>query len=155
MIYKVWIHIEEIDESKNHYLDLGTPYEVGEFSTEAEAVRFVENELMIIRPVKLDLQNVCQAGLKFLDSLPGTELTTQQQNREAFCKMLNDVLSQNAPIVDDSYPKCGAGCNERELIGRDFIDIEAVHMHYVCNRCGSKMIEEFKLADVFIDDPPT
>jgi len=93
--------------------------------------------------------------LKFPDSLPGTELTTQQQNREAFCKMLNDVLSQNAPIVDDSCPKCGAGCNERELIGRDFIDIEAVHMHYICNRCGSKMIEEFKLADVFIDDPPT
>jgi len=151
-IYKVWIQIEEVDKVTNSQLKVGAPYEAGKFDTEAEAVRFVEKELMIVRPVKLDLQNVCQAGCKFLDSLPVTELSTELQNRDAFRNMLNNALSQNAPIVDDSCPKCGAGCDERELIDRDFIDIEAVHMHYTCNRCGAKMIEEFKLADVFIDD---
>jgi len=49
MIYKVWIQIEEIDESKDHYLNLGLPYEVGKFETKGKAVKFVENELMIIR----------------------------------------------------------------------------------------------------------
>ena len=46
MIYKVWIQIEEIDESKDHYLNISEPYEAGKFGTEAEAVKFVENELM-------------------------------------------------------------------------------------------------------------
>ena len=109
---------------------------------------------MIVRPVKLDLQKLCQAGLKFLDSLPVTELTTQRQNREAFRKMLTDALNRNAPIVDDRCPQCGAGYKERELIGREFIDIEAIHVHYRCNRCGSRMIEEFKLTDVFTYEPP-
>jgi hypothetical protein len=151
-IYKVWIQIEEIDESKDHYLNIGEPYEAGKFDTEISARKFVENELMIIRPVKLDLQKLCQAGSKFLDSLPPTELSTGLQNREAFRKMLTDVLSQNAPIVDDSCPKCGAGSDERELISKDFLGIEAIHMHYACKRCGSEIIEEFTLSDVFIDD---
>jgi len=100
------------------------------------------------------VQEVCQLGLKFLDTLPEPELPTQLENREGFRKMLSDSLSQNTLTVDDRCPKCGAGYDERELIGRNFIGIEAVHMHYVCNKCGSKMIEEFTLADVFIDEPP-
>jgi hypothetical protein len=153
-IYKVWIHVEQVDESKKQHSTLGSPYEAGTFNSEAEAVRFVKNELIVVRPVKLDLQKVCRAGFKFLDSLPATELTSQRQNREAFRKMLSDTLSRNSPIVDDSCPKCGAGCNERELIEREFIDIEAIHVHYLCSRCGSRMIEEFTLADVFIDNLP-
>ena len=152
--YKVWIHIEQVDEGQDHHRTLDPPYEAGTFNSEAEAVRFVKNELIIVRPVKLDLQKVCRMGFKFLDSLPVTEMTSQKQNREAFRKMLSDTLSGNVPIVDDSCPKCGAGCNERELIERQFIDIEAIHVHYLCSRCGSKMIEEFTLADVFIDNPP-
>ena len=148
--YKVWIHVEQVDESQNHHRSIGPSYEAGTFKTEHEAVRFVKNELIVVRPVKLDLQKVCRAGFKFLDSLPVTELTSQKQNRQAFRKMLSD----NAPIVDDSCPKCGAGCNERELVERQFIDIEAIHLHYLCSRCGSRMIEEFTLADVFIDNPP-
>jgi hypothetical protein len=151
-IYKVWIQIEEIDESKDHYLNIGEPHEAGKFDTEISARKFVENELVIIRPVKLDLQKLCQEGSKFLDSLPPTELSTGLQNREAFRKMLTDVLSQNAPIVDDSCPKCGAGSDERELISKDFLGIEAIHMHYACKMCGSEIIEEFTLSDVFIDD---
>ena len=122
-IYKVWIQIEQVDKETNSPLKVGAPYEAGKFGTEAEAVRFVEKQLLTVRPVKLALQTICQAGLKFLDSLPTTELTTELQNRDAFRNMLNSALSQNAPIVDDSCPKCGA-----------------------------KMIEEFRLADVFIDD---
>ena len=141
MIYKVWIQIEEIDEDKNHYLNIGEPYEAGKFDTEADAMKFVENELMITRitvsamglleacksitsytvdllyrldnQVDLDdieeiqqakaaiarygasgthdtnIKKLCQAGFKFLDSLPETELTTQRQNREAYRKILN------------------------------------------------------------------
>ena len=204
MIYKVWIQIEEIDEIKDHYLNISEPYEAGKFGTEAEAVKFVENELMttqipdsaidlleackVLTSYTMDLlykldnqinlddveeiqqartaiarynsartpntnsQKVCQAGLKFLDSLPETELTTQLQNREAFRKMLNDALNQGVPMIDDRCPKCGAGSDEREFIDKDFLGIEAVHMHYTCNKCGSEIIEEFTLNDVFIDN---
>ena len=31
--------------------------------------------------------------------------------------------------------------------------IEAIHVHYRCNRCGSRIIEEFKRTDVFMDRP--
>jgi hypothetical protein len=151
-LYKVWIQIKQLDEGRSHPHSVGPRYESGEFNSEAEATRFVKNELMIVRPFKLNLQKVCQAGLKFLDSLPGTEPASQ--SREAFRKMLTDTLNHNAPIVDDTCPKCGAGYKERELIGREFIGIEAIHVHYRCNRCGCKLIEEFKLADVFMDNPP-
>jgi len=207
MIYKVWIQIEEIDEGKDHYLNISEPYEAGKFDTEIEAVKFVEDELMTTQiPVsaiglleackvltsyttdllyKLDdqinlddieeiqqakaaiarynsaktyntkLRNACRAGLKFLDSLPETELTTQLENREAFRKMLNDALNQNVPVIDDRCPKCSASSDERKLISKDFLGIEAVHMHYVCNKCGSEITEEFILSDVFIDNPQT
>ena len=51
----------------------------------------------------------------------------------------------------DDCPKCGAGSDEREFIGKDFLDIEAIHMHYICKNCSSEIIEEFTLTDVFID----
>ena len=152
MIYKVWIQIEEIDERRDHYLNIGQRYEAGRFNSRKQAARFVENELMPIRPVKLALQEICHLGFQFLDTLPQTELTTELENRQGFRKMLREALNRHAPIVDDRCPNCGAGNDERELIERDFIGIEAVQMHYLCNKCGSKMIEEFKLADVFIDD---
>jgi len=98
------------------------------------------------------LRNVCQMGLKFLDTLPETELTTELENREGFRRMLNNGLSQNAPIVDDSCPKCGAGSDDREFTGKDFLGIEAIHMHYTCKKCGSEITEEFTLRDVFIDN---
>ncbi len=174
MIYKVWIQIEEIDEGKDHYLNISEPYEAGKFDTEAVAVKFVENELMttqipdsaaglleackVLTSYTMDLlyrlddqidlddveeiqqakaaiarynsaktpntniQKVCQAGLKFLDSLPETGLTTQLENREAFRKMLNDALNQNTLTVDDRCPKCGAGHTEREFKDKDFLE---------------------------------
>ena len=146
--YKVWIQIKQVDQGREHPHSVGPRYEAGEFNSETEAARFIKNELLIVRPVKLDLQKVCQAGLKFLDSLPGMEL--RSQSWKSFRKMLNDALNRNAPIVDDRCPKCGAGYKERELIGREFIAIEAIHVHYRCNRCSSRMIEEFKLTDVFM-----
>ena len=154
-VYKVWIQIERIDEYQKRGVCVSPPYEAGEFNTEAEAERVVKNELIVVRPVKLDLLKVCQAGFKFLDSLPVMHVTSQRQNREAFCRILNNVLTQNAPLIDDRCPKCGAGYQERQLIEREFIAIEAIHVHYRCNRCGSRIIEEFKLADVFLDESPT
>ena len=153
-LYKVWIQIKQVNDGRKHPQSVGPLYEAGEFDSEAEATRFIKNELLIVRPVKLDLQKLCQAGLKFLDSLPVTESTSQRQNRAAFRKMLTDALNRHAPIVDDRCPKCRAGYKERELMGREFIDIEAIHVHYRCNRCNSRMIEEFKLADVFVYEPP-
>ena len=207
MIYKVWIQIEQIDEDKDHCVNIGPPHEAGRFDTKTAARKFVKNELMAARIpnsaadlldacetltsyvmdllYKLDdqvdlndieeiqqakaaiekyssiprpnatLREVCRLGLQFLDTLPYTELTTESENREWFRKMLNEGLSNNSPAVDDSCPNCGAGNDERELIERDFIGIEAVHMHYLCNECGVRMIEEFKLAEVFIDNPPS
>ena len=46
MIYKVWIQIEEIDESKDHYLNVGEPIEAGKFDTEAEAENYIESKLL-------------------------------------------------------------------------------------------------------------
>jgi hypothetical protein len=152
--YKVWIQIKRLDEGGNHPHSVGPWYEAGQFSSEAEATRFIKNELLIVRPVKLDLQKVCRAGLKLLDGLPVTEPASQKQNRQAFRKMLTDALNRHAPIVDDRCPKCGAGYKQRELIGRELIAIEAIHVHYRCNRCGRRMVEEFKLADVFMYEPP-
>ncbi len=206
MIYKVWIQIEQIDEDKDHCVNIGPPHEAGRFDTEKAARKFIENDLTAAQIAgsvadlldaceslisyvmdllyKLDdqvdlsdieeiqqaraaiekynstpipnatLREVCRLGLQFLDTLPDTELTTESENREWFRKMLNEGLSNNSPAIDDSCPKCGAGNDERELIERDFIGIEAIHMQYLCNKCGARMIEEFKLAEVFIDNPP-
>jgi len=145
-IYKVWIQIEEIDETKDHYLNIGEPYEAGKFRTENAARKFMENELMIIRPLNTKLQWACQQVLDSLD-------VGGEQSR-AFAeeiKILREALAK-VPAVKDDCPKCGAGSDERELISKDFLGIEAIHMHYICKRCGSEIIEEFTLSDVFIDD---
>uniref|UniRef100_A0A6M3LPR6 Uncharacterized protein n=1 Tax=viral metagenome TaxID=1070528 RepID=A0A6M3LPR6_9ZZZZ len=36
-VYKVWIHVEEIDTTKDHYQECGCPFDMGEFETEDEA----------------------------------------------------------------------------------------------------------------------
>ena len=98
------------------------------------------------------LREICRLGLQFLDTLPDTELTTETENRNWFRKKLRDTLEENTLGIDDSCPRCGAGNDERELLEKEFIGIEAIHMHYLCKKCGVRMIEEFKLADVFVDD---
>lgn len=145
-IYKALIQIEEVGENRNRYQMLGLPYEAGKFCTEAEARKFVENELMVIRPVNTKLQRACQQVLDSLD-------VGGEQSR-AFAeeiRILRDALG-SVPIVRDDCPKCGAGSDEREFTGKDFLGIEAIHMHYTCNKCSSEIIEEFTLTDVFIDD---
>ena len=37
MKYKVWVHIEEIDEEADHYEDVARPIGVGEFETIEDA----------------------------------------------------------------------------------------------------------------------
>ena len=149
-IYKVWIQIEKIDENKDHYLNISEPYEAGRFDTEKEARRFVENELMVIRAANAGLRNACRAAIKFLKGLGKADLMTTLRNLQACRKKLNDAL-KTTPAVKDDCPKCGAGSDERELINRDFLGIEAIHMHYTCKKYGSEITEEFTLSDVFID----
>lgn len=151
-IYKVWIQIEEIDESKDHYQNLGLPYEAGKFNMEAAARKYVENELLIIRAINTKLRNACQSALKFLNSLPKANLMTTLENLASCRRKLKEAISYNAPAIDDSCPKCDAGLDEREFTGKDFLSIEAIHMHYICKKCGSEITEEFTLTDVLIDN---
>ena len=95
------------------------------------------------------LRDVCQQMLDTLDI--GGEQARQFAEEIA---MLKDALKA-APVVNDDCPKCGAGSDERELTSKDFLGIEAVHMHYTCKKCGSEIIEEFTLTEVFIDNPTT
>jgi hypothetical protein len=119
VIYKVWIHIEQIDESRDHYLNLDPPYEAGKFRTEIAARKLVENELMISRPADAKLQQACRQVLDSLD-------VGGEQSR-AFAeeiKILRDALIA-APVVDDD-PECGANSNEQELKGTDLSDVDAM-----------------------------
>ena len=68
--------------------------------------------------------------------------------------MLKDALKA-APAVNDDCPKCGAGSDKRDLTSRDFLGIEAVHMHYTCKKCSSKITEKFTRTTVFIDNAHT
>lgn len=40
--YNVWTYIEEIDEDKDHYEDVGEPLSIGEFDTFGEADSYRE-----------------------------------------------------------------------------------------------------------------
>jgi len=95
------------------------------------------------------LRNACQQMLDTLDI--GGEQARQFAEE---ITMLKDALN-TAPVVNDDCPKCGACSDEREFASRDFLGIEAIHMHYLCKKCGSEIIEEFTLTDVFIDNLTT
>jgi hypothetical protein len=155
MIYKVQIQIQEIDKDKCCTLSLGQSYEAGRFNSEKAARRFVENELMIIREVNTKLRNTCRAVLKLLSSLGKGDLMTLMKKLVLCRKMLHEAINCKIPAVDDNCPKCGAGCDQREFVKRDFLDIDAIHVHYTCKKCGSEIIEEFTLNEVFIDDTRT
>jgi predicted RNA-binding Zn-ribbon protein involved in translation (DUF1610 family) len=153
MIYKIWIHIEEIDEDKDHYEDIDEPYVAGSFNTKLAAKRFVENELLAVREVNTGLRNACKTTMRLLRNLGSANLMSAMQKLKSCREVLDNAVKQGIPAVSDRCPNCGAGCDERELLKKDFLDIEAVQMHYKCNKCGSEIIEEFTLSDVFIDSP--
>ena len=60
MKYKVWLHIEEMDESAMQYRDVGKPVRAGVFSTFEEARMFVHSIVALtgasLRPVEELLQ---------------------------------------------------------------------------------------------------
>jgi len=151
MIYKVQIQIQQVDEEKGSCLAVGRSYEAGKFNSNEAARKFVENELMIIRQVNVRLRNACRSTLRFLDTLGTANLMATLKSLQVCLRMLKEAMNSKIPAIDDSCPKCGAGSGQREFAKRDFLDVEAVHMHYTCNRCGSEIIEEFTLSDVFID----
>ena len=54
MIYKVWIHVEEIDEENDHYEDITEPVEVARFANEIKAIEFadtLENEAAVLQGI--------------------------------------------------------------------------------------------------------
>jgi len=150
--YKVWIQIEEIDEQKDIYRNVGEPHEAGSFAKKKDAETFIDDGLLMTKDFVVRLRQISETGQKFLASLPDTELTAERQNREVFQKMLENAAEPLQIPVDDRCPNCGAGCEERTLIKMDFMGIEAVHMRYECSKCRNTIIEEFTLSDVFIDD---
>lgn len=69
--YEVWIHVEQIDGDQNHHLDLDMPYKAGCFKTEANARKYVENELMTthISGSAVDLLEACKALTSYTSEL--------------------------------------------------------------------------------------
>ena len=45
MKYKIWLHIEEIDEKNDHYEDMGEPEELACFDNLAEAEVYIDEIL--------------------------------------------------------------------------------------------------------------
>ena len=43
MKYKIWVHIEEIDEEQDHYEDVTTPEELDSFDTLKDAQDFISS----------------------------------------------------------------------------------------------------------------
>jgi predicted nucleic-acid-binding Zn-ribbon protein len=152
MSYKVLIQIQQVGKDEEHSLIVGRSYEAGRFNSEEAARIFVENELLVIRQVNMRLRNACRSTLRFLDTLGTANLMASLKSLETCLRMMKKATSCRIPPVDDSCPKCGAGSDQREFIRREFLDIEAVHAHYTCLKCGSEVIEEFTLTDVFVDE---
>lgn len=71
-----------------------------------------------------------------------------------FDSLENAMKSRDKLIgnINDACPKCGAVSNQREFMDKRFLDCEAIQMIYTRKSCGSEIIEEFTLTDVFIDE---
>jgi hypothetical protein len=150
--YKVWIQIEEVDEEKDVYRNIDEPHEAGTFAYKKDAEAFVNRQLFMAHIFALRLLQISEAGIKFLASLPQTEFTSEQQNRKAFGKMLEDAAKMPAIAVDNRCPACGASSQERTLVKMDDRGCEAIHLRYTCNKCRKMVVEKFTLGEVFIDD---
>ena len=150
--YKVWIQIEEIDEQKDVYRDVGEPHEAGSFAYKKDAESFVDGQLLMAHVFASRLRQISEMGIKFLASLPATELTSERQNRQMFTKILKHAVKMPAIPVDNRCPACGASRQERTLIKMDDRGNEAIHLRYTCNKCRKTVVEEFSLGEVFIDD---
>ena len=71
MIYKIWIQIKEIDEGKDHCVNINPPHEAGRFDTEKAARKFVENELTAaqIAGSAADLLDACESLTSYVMDL--------------------------------------------------------------------------------------
>ena len=150
--YKVWIQIEEIDEQRDIYRNVSEPHEAGSFAYQKDAEMFVNGQLFMAHVFALRLRQISEIGIKFLASLPQTELTSERQNRQAFAKILKHAAKMPAIPVDNRCPGCGASWQERKLLKMEDRDCETIHLRYNCNKCRKTVVEEFMLNDVFIDD---
>jgi hypothetical protein len=145
--YKVWIHVEQIDESKDIYQDVGEPYSAGVFKSQSDAENFISDELLMAKTFAAKLRIIGEIGTKFLSTLPQTDV----QNYSALKKLLDDALKTPSTPFDDRCPKCGASPDKREFIDREFPCNNVIHVHYKCTGCGSRITEEFTPGEIVLD----
>jgi hypothetical protein len=84
--YKVWIHVEEIDEEKDIYEDVGECYSAGWFESEQAAREYIEQELMIV--------HICGSAALLWEACKAVTSFA--------CEMLYQMNDQ---VVLDDYPQ--------------------------------------------------
>jgi hypothetical protein len=60
-------------------------------------------------------------------------MVTLMQKLSLCRKMLHEAINCKIPAVDDNCPKCGAGCDQREFVKRDFS--ARIFQINLCRKC--------------------
>lgn len=153
-IYRVRIQIDQIDEDSEDCLKSGIPYEAGRFDTEAEAVKFVENELMIIRVTgsAADLLEACKVLTSYTtdllyrldDQINIGDIEEIQQARAAIAKYkpvktphtkLRDACRQMLDTLDIGGEQSRAFAEEIQML-RDALKASP-EVKVECPGCGA------------------
>ena len=130
-IYRVRIQVDQVDEDDEEIEQAGMA--IAKSSTVPH----------------IRLQEVCR---QILDSLNVGGESFQAFAGEIY--LLKDVL-QGAPVVKAECPGCGARSGEWDFIQRVAFNAEAIVAHYTCKKCGSRIIQQFTLTDISIDNHHT
>lgn len=83
-IYKVWIHVEEIDEANDSYEECGIPFDQGEFETEDEAWEYAG---MLGRAVD-DTDELLSAAKDVVDTWESGDLAGAVERLEMAIKLM-------------------------------------------------------------------
>lgn len=98
--YKVWIHVEEIDEDRDIYEDIGECYSAGSFETEATARNYIEDELLTthISGSAADLLDACKELTSFVCDI--LYRTDNQVNLDEFeeIRKAREAISNYRPV---------------------------------------------------------
>jgi len=102
--YEVCIYIEEIDEDQGH-TPSDMPYEAGRFKTEAQARKFVENELMTTRlsGSAADLLEACKVLTSYTSEL------LQQLDNQVDLSDIEEIRQAKEAIAKYRPAKTAAG----------------------------------------------
>jgi len=128
--YKVWIHVEEIDEEHDWYQDLDLPIEAGCFETEAAAREFVDNELMTtqISGSAADLLEACKVITSYTsellyqlnDQVDLNEIEEIQQAKEVITNYRPvETAGQLEMTLQEQAPECPDKSIELSLLSEN------------------------------------